>query len=395
MKKMELQVFRKLFNDSEIRTKAELEKRKSLVRAIISEWTLLNKQVGYGVAESNLWNWTLQLRKCPWRELAFRINETNQEKRSQFIGMIEKERKVIESISQKTCMTRNRWFVANEWFGTEERPVRILDFGGGNGWFASLLAMELQNERKRQNNSSCYVEIYVVEPEKTGDQSSDFEETASSREEQQWIEEWIGKDRKEEDNKKYDISIRYLTWNGICIVEIPTGYIDVVVCRVSLHHMETGLTRDCAMNECNRVMHVDSQLWMKEHDGERLDCRKNADLSHVLYLLPRWVRGLAIEEDQRVIQEMMDFVDHSFELDYYGKDEWRRRWDMFSLSCVADLGRFGEQQVESRREGDKEDQHNYSYLFWHIYEYRVKEDKRSKIVRELQAKWVPRSKKRK
>jgi hypothetical protein len=262
--------------------------------------------------------------------------------------MMEKEQLVIDRLLGQTA---ERW-KEGAWKG---RPWRVVDFGGGNGWFGAAVAMRWLMHR-RGGEEEEEVEVWVIEPEDTSQQPLEFRESA--REGRRWVRE-----RLEEEKLDDRISMRYLTWNGCCVVEMPSMSVDLMIFRVSLHHVMDGYVREQAMRECERGLTRTGVMWMKEHDVSRADQQANADLSHFLYEIPR------ILERSRTTLELWVDIAHYLEVRgkmwYWSKNEWKKQWtEMGSgwLRWVVDLQRDGT-VVDARTK----DVTNYSYLFWQVW----------------------------
>lgn len=375
---MQRQLYRKWFRETFSKENNNLVWKEKLVNDVINNWT--DTTQSKSSLEQLLWNCVVQLKKCPFNQLAFPMEETRENKFNSFCQFVEKEITVVDGLLNSSQSSLIAEFQQNDFLGTYEQPFQIVDFGGGNGWFTSLVAVRLQNWLVTHFpfRTELHVNIICIEPENKKDQPTDFQESAESSESREFVKIWIAR------NPNCVIDIRYLTWNGLLVYEVTTGKSDLVVFRVSLHHMTRGRERFFAMKEAIRFLKLDGHLWMKEHDGSRVDQQLNADLSHLVYMIPRWVRKLVFDNvsgSTEVMQEIMDYIDFSRSLDYQGKEEWKQSWSFLSdryLVLHQELNRFGTPPMytntttlstKTQKQQLLTDNNNYSYLFWHVYKY--------------------------
>lgn len=347
---LEKDVFRRFFKESELRDPADRRLAETCVRKLVRMFSSLQP-----LSSPCEWeDWAVEVvnilgQRLPMRCLSFRVNERAEDRKDQFRSLLTKEWPIVARLAEEGHLVVKGVGIE------EERRAKVLDFGGGNGWFGALAAVFVA-----KRFGLAEVDVYVVEPEAgTEKLASEFGETA--QEGQEWVREWI-----REQQMDHCIHLFYIQWNGICVVELATDSVDLVVFRVSLHHMESGCTRPRAMDEAFRVMRPDGQLWIKEHDGARRDQQLHADLFHFLYLLQRWTRQMRQGgfggNDLELRAEVAHYMDYSGRNYYLGGLEWKEEWASISegrLKCVGTYDRYG---------GRSQDPHNYSHLFWQVYE---------------------------
>ena len=294
-----------------------------------------------------------------------------------FHSILEKEKDVVQQLLQGWQPPLHHQH------HDEDRPFRIVDFGGGNGWFGALVALQCYRQSPEQKQA---VEVWVIEPERRN-QTAEFAESSDTHARNQ-VRHWLSREWPDFERV---LHMRYLSWNGLCIVEMNNHSIDLFLFRVSLHHMEPSAVREHAISECIRGLKADGQVWMKEHDGSRHDQRMNADLSHLLFQVPRWAGFARQGNKQRMMAEIAHYLDHEKHLCYYGKSDWEQLFSVLSdgkLHKCLDANRHG--VVEKGKKGSS-DPMNYSYLFWHVYQFASSStEKKDPLcrVQEIQRKYA-------
>ncbi len=146
-------------------------------------------------------------------------------------------------------------------------------------------------------------------------------------------------------------NILYKFWDNN-VIDIPDKSCDVVMCMVSLHHMDEN-TAINTMKEMKRILKKDGIVLIKEHDSDNLDTHRLIDWEHHLY----HILDCAYENKLVNTNEYMNKMVHNFHSKHY----WCRMFTENGFKFVTRTNRFLDgAYVEN-------DQKNPSKLYWDIY----------------------------
>ena len=195
----------------------------------------------------------------------------------------------------------------------------IVDIGGGNGNVLKGLKTNLTN-----NNVNPSKKQYVCV------------ETTSD-----WLESY------HYDNTK---DITYMFWKND-MLEIETNSVDVILCMVSLHHMNDDTILK-SLSEINRILKQGGIFLMKEHDCNTPDSYNYIKWEHYLYHI------LDLGYKQHII-EPNEYMKHSID-NFKSKREWRMLASNAGLNLIVSTNRFldGPYYIDEK---------NATNLYWDIF----------------------------
>jgi len=192
--------------------------------------------------------------------------------------------------------------------------LSIADIGGGNGDVISLMNILLSG---RCDNFVCV-------------------ETATD-----WVESY---------SHNHD-NILYKFWDNN-VIDIPSNSCDVVMCMVSLHHMDENTVLN-TMKEMKRILKKNGLVLIKEHDSDNLNVHRLIDWEHHLY----HILDCAYENKSVDVNEYLNKIVHNF----HSKHFWSRIFQENEFKFVTRTNRF--------LDGDyvENDPKNPTKLYWDVY----------------------------
>jgi ubiquinone/menaquinone biosynthesis C-methylase UbiE len=159
-------------------------------------------------------------------------------------------------------------------------------------------------------------------------------------------------------------NIQYVFWNNHSI-PLPDASRDVVLCMVSLHHMNEP-TLAHALAEMKRILKPNGLLLLKEHDAK--DARTNAfiEWEHHLYHLLDCAHGLAGEVDAGADPDTLTYLDFHAYLNkcvhrFRPKEWWRQQLTNAGLQHRETTNRFLDGAFLPN------DEKNPTQLYWDVF----------------------------
>lgn len=190
----------------------------------------------------------------------------------------------------------------------------IADIGGGNGDVLSLINNLVSGNR---DNFICV-------------------ETATD-----WVETYSHNNN----------NIVYKFWDNN-VIDIPDDSCDVVMCMVSLHHMDENTVNN-TLKEMKRILKKEGLVLIKEHDSDNLNTHKLIDWEHHLY----HILDCAYENKSVNPDEYINKLVHNF----HSKHFWCRMFQENEFRFVTRTNRFLDgAYVEN-------DPKNPTKLYWDVY----------------------------
>ncbi len=154
--------------------------------------------------------------------------------------------------------------------------------------------------------------------------------------------------------EKYEFShdnITYKFWNNISM-DIEDHSVDVVLCMVSLHHMQNkgGVLKN-TLTEIARILKYGGMLMIKEHDCNNYETRKLIEAEHEMYHV---LDTCHTKEPLDAVEYMRTTVEN-----YKSKNEWRRIISEHGFVLVDSKNRFLDGKLNDRK--------NITNLYWDIF----------------------------
>ncbi len=255
------------------------------------------------------------------------INQTNLQDALLHISSIVTPIMTIQNI--KRDEDRQNWianqiltYITNTLNVQPTENLKIVDIGGGNG----NVLREINASMQSKYNITTKPENFICV------------ETQSD-----WVESY-----------KFDNeTINYSFWNNE-IIPIESNSIDIVLCMVSLHHMNDA-TIQTTISEIKRILKPGGHILIKEHDADTANALNFIEWEHHLYhILDKGYERIIVNPETYLEEHIDNFKAKAF---------WKNHFQTNGFKYIETTNRC----LESGTESTIYDSNNVTNLYWEIY----------------------------